>query len=128
MTQQPTAPVDRKELTRRYKETRRPMGIFCVRNTANGKVLIGSSVDLPSRLNRERAQLRLGAHPNPGLQKDWNRQGPETFLFETLDTLAPPETPEYDPASDLDVLEKMWLDKLRPFGEKGYNVKSDKAK
>jgi hypothetical protein len=121
-------PVNRKELTRQYKETRRPMGIFCVRNTSNGKMLVGSSVDLPSRLNRERAQLRLGAHPNPILQTDWNTLGSESFVFEALDTLVPPDGIEYDPTFELGVLEQLWLDKLMPFGERGYNVKPDNSK
>ena len=47
--------VDRKALIRQYKETRRPAGVFRVRNTANGKSLVGTSVDLPSMLNRQRA-------------------------------------------------------------------------
>ena len=121
-------PVNRKELIRQYKETRRPMGIFCVRNTSNGKILIGSSVDLPSRLNREQAQLRLGAHPNPELQKDWNALGAASFAFEALDTLIPPDGMDYDPAFDLGVLEQLWLDKLMPYGERGYNVKPDKSR
>jgi len=126
--EQRSTPANRKELIRQYKETRRPMGIFCVRNTANGKVLIGSSVDLPSRLNRERAQLGFGGHPNPGLQKDWNALGAAAFAFEVLDTLAPPVEPGYDPAYDLGVLEQLWLDKLSPFGERGYHVKPETTK
>ena len=124
MSQQP-GPANRKELIRKYKETRRPMGVYCVRNTTNGKLLVGSSVDLPSILNRERFQLGLGLHGNPGLQKDWNAMGPEAFVFEVLDTLNPPEQTDYDPSPDLSVLEQMWLDKLTPFGERGYNEKPD---
>ena len=44
--------MDKKALTREYKETQRPMGVYQVRNTVNGKVLIGTSVDLPAILNR----------------------------------------------------------------------------
>ena len=71
--------MDRKALIRQYKETRRPVGVFRVRNTVNGKSLIGTSVDLPSMLNRQRAQLRMGAHDNRVLQQDWNTLGPEAF-------------------------------------------------
>jgi hypothetical protein len=35
------------------------MGVFQVRNTVTGQVLIGASTDLPAMLNRLRAQLRL---------------------------------------------------------------------
>jgi len=36
----------RKDLLREYKERRRPAGVFQVRNTANGKVFLGSSLNL----------------------------------------------------------------------------------
>src|ERR1700759_2415430 len=68
--------MDKKALTREYKETQRPMGVYQVRNTVNGKVLIGTSVDLPSILNRLRGELRLGGLRNRALQQDWNEHGP----------------------------------------------------
>jgi hypothetical protein len=113
--------MDKKALTREYKETQRPMGVYQVRNTVNGKVLIGTSVDLPSILNRERAQLRLGGHRNRALQQDWNEHGAEAFEFEILDTLPPSGKPGYKPADDLKALEALWLEKLTPFKERGYN-------
>jgi hypothetical protein len=115
--------MDKKALIREYKETQRPMGVYQIRNTVNGKVLIGTSVDLPSILNRERAQLRLGAHRNRALQQDWNEHGPEAFEFETLDTLPPSDKPGYNPKDDLKALEALWLEKLTPFDERGYNAK-----
>ncbi|HEX4966238.1 MAG TPA: GIY-YIG nuclease family protein [Thermoanaerobaculia bacterium] len=115
--------MDKKALTREYKESWRPMGVYQVRNTVNGKLLVGASVDLPAILNRHRAELRMGGHRNRELQKDWAELGPEAFEFEILDTLTPPERPDYDPKEDLRVLESLWLDKLSPFGERGYNAK-----
>jgi hypothetical protein len=97
------------------------MGIYRVRNIRDGRSLVGRSVDLPARLNRERAQLRLGAHRNAALQHDWNVLGPDAFAFEVLDTLTTPEDkPDYDPTDDLRVLEALWLERLEPFGERGY--------
>jgi hypothetical protein len=113
--------MNRKELIREYKESRRPMGVFQVRNNRNGRVLVGASTDLPSILNRHRAQLRLGTHSNRALQKDWNELGPEAFEFEVLDTLTEPDRPDWDPAEDLRALEELWLDRLQPFEEHGYN-------
>ena len=115
--------VDRKALIREYKENRRPMGVYRVRNTVNGKSLVGVSVDLPAILNRHRAALRLKAHSNRALQDDWNELGPDAFEFEVVDTLKPPAEPDYDPSDDLRVLEQMWLEKLSPFDERGYNPK-----
>jgi len=113
--------MNRRELVRAYKETRRPMGVYRVRNLRDGRALVGRSVDLPSILNRERAALRLGAHANAALQRDWNALGPDAFAFEVLDTLAPPDDrPDYDPRPDLDVLLALWLERLEPFDERGY--------
>lgn len=98
------------------------MGVYQIRNTANGKLLVGVSKDIPSMFNRHRAELRMGGHRNRELQKDWAEFGPEAFEFEVLDTLTPPELPDYNPSGDLKTLEELWLDKLSPFGERGYNT------
>jgi len=119
--------MDRKTLIRDYKETRRPMGVFRVRNTVNGKSLIGTSKDLPGMLNRQRFQLELGSHPNRALQNDWKEFGPEAFVFETLDTLKAPDQPHYDPTDDLRALEQLWLDKITPYDDQGYNTRPKQA-
>ncbi len=118
--------MDRKALTREYKEGRRPMGIYRVLNRANGKALIGASLDLPAMLNRHRFQLEAGAHANRRLQADWQTHGAENFDFEVLDVLQPADRPDYDPKDDLHALEQMWLEKLSPFDDRGYNAKPKK--
>jgi hypothetical protein len=112
--------IDRKARIREYKETRRPAGIYRVRNTATGKSLIGSSVNLPGMLNRQRFQLEHGSHPDQELQQDWKELGPDAFAFETLDLLKPPDEPTYDPTADLRVLKELWLEKLTESGEPLY--------
>ena len=112
--------MDRKELRRRYKETPRPAGVFAVRNATDGKVLVGSSVNLPGMLNRLRFQLENHACPVPEMQADFDRLGESAFVFEVLDTLEPAEDPVYDPADDLAELVDMWLDKLALPAEKLY--------
>ncbi len=113
----------RKALVRDYKETRRPMGAYRILNTSNGKALVGVSVNLPAILNRHRAQLRMRSHTNKALQKDWDELGPTVFAFEILDTLEPSERRDADSSADLSALEELWLDKLSPFAERGYNVR-----
>jgi hypothetical protein len=104
--------MDRKALIREYKLRRPPMGVYRVRNTVTGRSIVAASTDLPSILNRQRAQLSLGGHPTRALQADWDEHGAESFVFEVLDTLTPPDTPDYDPKADLAVLEALWLEKL----------------
>jgi len=115
--------MDRKALIRAYKESCRPMGVFRVRNTVNGMSFVGSSTDLPGMLNRQRWQLGMGMHANWELQKAWNEVGPDGFVFEIVDTLAAPERPDYDPSEDLRALEELWLDRLSPFDDRGYNAR-----
>lgn len=113
--------MDRKTLIREYKESRRPMGVYRVWNTVNDRSLVGASLDLPAILNRHRAQLGLNSHRNGALQKDWNELGPDAFEFQVLDTLTAPDRRDYDPSDDLRVLEQLWLEKLAPFDDRGYN-------
>jgi hypothetical protein len=112
--------MDRKAQIRAYKESPRAMGVFRVHNTANGKSLVGASVDVPAMLNRQRFQLESGFHPDRTLLAEWREFGPDAFVFETLDTLEPPDEPDYDPAVDLRMLEQLWLEKLGRPGERGY--------
>ena len=113
--------IDRKAARREYAETPRPMGVFRVLDTVNGKCLVGSTVDLPSMLNRQRAQLRLGGHRNHALQDDFRAHGEDAFRFEVLDTIEPSDEPGADPAADLATLEALWIEKLQPFDEHGYH-------
>lgn len=109
----------RAELKRRYREEGRPMGMFAVRNRANGKVLVGAAQNLPGALNSQRFQLRMGGHRNRALQAEWNALGEDAFAFEVLDELE--RVPGQDAAAELAVLETMWMERLQPWGERGYH-------
>ncbi|MCX5759448.1 MAG: GIY-YIG nuclease family protein [Candidatus Hydrogenedentes bacterium] len=119
--------MDRKAAIRAYKEGWRPMGVYRVRNIVTGKSLVAASTDLPAIFNRHRAQLRIGSHPDRGLQKDWNELGQEAFEFEVLDTLTPPDEPGYDPSGDLRVLEQLWIAKLSLVEAQAYSTKPKRA-
>jgi hypothetical protein len=109
--------MDRREIIRNYKGTPRSAGVYRVRNTVNGRSVVGSSPNLPGILNRQRIQLERGSHPDRELQKDWNELGSEEFTFETLDQLEPSSEAGYDPSEDLRVLLQMWREKLKASGE-----------
>lgn len=115
--------ASRSELKRAYKEKPPPMGVYAVRNRANGKVFLGASLNVPAMLNRLRFELVQGMHSiAPALQEDWRRFGEEHFSFEVLDLLPPQEEPRAAPQEELKVLEELWLDRLKPYGEAGYNT------
>ena len=97
------------------------MGVFQIRNTANDKVFIDSSNNIPGKINRHTFALNAGQHASKSLQADWNELGSSSFEFETIEPLEPRVDQNYDYKSDLETLEDLWLEKLQPFGEKGYN-------
>lgn len=117
--------IDKKEIIKQYKQTVQPMGVFQIRNLANGKIYLTSSKNLRGMANRFEFNLDIGAHVSKELREDYEKLSRENFVFEVIDTLEPNEDPKYDYTDDLKVLEEMWLEKLLPYGDKGYNQKKD---
>lgn len=113
--------LSRKQIKDEYKLAPKPAGVFQIKNNANGKIFIGSSVNLDAIWNRHRFQLDAGLHPNKELQKDWTDYGTANFSFEILATQKPKDSPSFDMKKELDILEAMFTEELQPFGEKGYN-------
>lgn len=113
---------DKKQLKKNYSQTPRPMGVFLIRNNLNDKILLGVSLDLPGIINRHKFQLRAGRHPNKALQADWNELGSENFAFEIVDELTPRAGDAVDYRVELESLENLWLERLQPFDERGYNL------
>ncbi len=111
----------RKELIMAYKETSRPMGAYAVRNTATGRVLVGGSMNLPATFNGQSFQLRMKCHRNKALQADWDSYGGQAFTFEVLETVDAAKVPKDEWRQAVAALEAKWLEKLEPYGEKGYN-------
>lgn len=112
----------RQEINREYKEQPKPAGIFAVRNTVNGKVLLGSSLNLNGPLNGHKFMLASGSHRNEQLQKDWKEFGAGAFVFEILETVKVKDDENFTVSDELTLLEEIWIEKLQPFGERGYNL------
>jgi len=96
--------------------------VFQVKNLANDKVLLGSSLNLEGSLNKHRFMLKIGSHTNKPLQADWNEFGPEQFAFEILEEVVRKDDPNFNLSDELSLLEMLWLEKLQPVGERGYNL------
>lgn len=111
----------RKALKRAYKERSKPAGVFQIKNTTNGKLLLGSSLNLEGTLNQHRFVLSLGSHRNSALQRDWQALGADAFVFEILEQVKVKDEPGFDLSDELTLLEQVWLEELQPFGERGYN-------
>lgn len=111
----------RKELKEEYKQSPPAMGVYQIRNLINGKLLIGSALNLKGILNSNKFQLNLGSHRNKRLQADWNEFGSDSFAFEVLDKLAATNGVDHDYKPDVTFLEEIWLEKLEPYESRGYN-------
>jgi group I intron endonuclease len=113
--------INKSEIKKNYKQTLTPMGIYQLKNLINGKILVGSSKNLLGRKNRFEMELSFENFTDKELLHDVKQFGKENFLFEVLDYLVPKEDPLYNYTEDLKTLEQLWIEKLQPFGEKGYN-------
>jgi hypothetical protein len=111
--------VNKKALKLNYLQTPRRIGIFAVLNLVNEKVFIGKSENLEGIINRIKFQLNADCHNQKDLQADWNELGNEKFEFEVLEQLELREN--LDIKKELEFLEDLWLEKLKPFGNLGYN-------
>ena len=79
----------------------RTPGVYWIRCKRNGKIYVGSSVDLRERWDRHRRELRDKVHHNAHLQQAWDLYGAENFEFEIL---------QHVEEADLLRVEQEWID------------------
>jgi hypothetical protein len=113
----------RKELKEEYSQMKFKMGVFQIRNMLNGKIFIGSSTDLKAAWFAQKLKLDVGMHPNSDLQNDWNKYGHSNFVYEIVEEIDQKDDNPSDSEKELKVLEKMVIEELQPFGDKGYHKK-----
>lgn len=89
-------------------------GIYKITCIVTDKYYIGSAINLRKRKNTHFGNLRRNQHCNPHMQRAWNKHGEQAFVFEILELVLIPEM--------LTVREQCWFDKLKPFGNKGFNI------
>ncbi|WP_090118029.1 GIY-YIG nuclease family protein [Cohnella sp. OV330] len=117
----------KKQLSEAYAQSFRAMGVYQIRNAENGKVLVRSSMDLDGARNRFEFMRQMNNNTLPELKADWDRYGGKVFEFSELDRIKPKEETVTDRAElkkyqeEVDALAELWVEKLQPFGERGYN-------
>jgi len=62
-------------------------GIYRITNQTNGRIYIGSTSQFKVRWASHRSHLRRGCHPNPFLQNDFNKCGPDAFVIEVVSVI-----------------------------------------
>ena len=90
-------------------------GVYCWRNTVNGKVYVGSaSVSISLRRRLHRNELRRGVHGNRHFQAAWRKYGEAAFTFEVIEECSP---------DDCLTREQFWIDELNATDpQRGYNI------
>ncbi len=109
----------RKELLEAYKQQKTMMGVIQIKNEKNGKLFIKGFSNLKNKWFSQCAQLASGRHMNLALQKDWSEFGPEAFSYEVLEEKSTEDMP--DVRYEVRQMEGKWLERLAPYGDRGYN-------
>jgi hypothetical protein len=113
----------KKELKQQFKETSVEAGVYQIKNTNNQKILVGSTKNLKT-LNGIKFMLETNGYTtNKELQKEWNQYGKDAFTVDILEKLKKSNDPYLNEKEALLALEEKWLEKLQPYGERGYNQK-----
>ncbi|CAG7618407.1 hypothetical protein PAESOLCIP111_02112 [Paenibacillus solanacearum] len=115
----------RKALVAAYEEKEKAGGVFLLRNKRNGKIGVGSHPNIEGAVNRIKFELSIGRHRDASLQHDWNADGEAGFEFEVLEKLDGPASGMPEGRKTLARMEEAWLEKLQPYGERGYNGTAD---
>ncbi|MFI5261455.1 MAG: GIY-YIG nuclease family protein [Candidatus Limnocylindrales bacterium] len=110
-----TSAERRRELRARYDQRDREAGVYGLRNTATGRVLLATSIDLTAVRNKVEFARATGTPSalDGRLAADIREFGIDTFTFEVLDVLdVTPEMSVDDVRADLVALEQLWREKL----------------
>lgn len=91
------------------------IGVYGIKNQLNGKIYIGSSVNVKKRWRNHKYNLRKGQHHAPHLQNAWNLDGENAFEFILLEELT---------SSDfISEREQFWMDyHMVADPQYGYNI------
>jgi hypothetical protein len=105
----------RKQLTDTYKQNHPQAGVYCIRNTKNNKLLLGSSPNLASvrgKLAFARSTRSVGVL-DYRLHQDATQFGLAALAFEVLEVLeTKPEMTGQQIRDDLQALEALWREKF----------------
>jgi group I intron endonuclease len=93
-------------------------GIYMIKNVKNGKIYVGSSIDIKTRLRAHKNLLKRNKHCNNYLQNSFNKYGLINFKFEILEVV--------EDKNLLNKREQFYIDKLETIYDiKGYNIRKE---
>lgn len=90
-------------------------GIYLIECVVNGKVYVGSSVNIAARWRCHKSYLNRNIHDNIHLQRAWNQHLEGKFLFKIIELVAD--------KMKLIAREQFWIDSYNSANDKcGYNI------
>jgi group I intron endonuclease len=96
------------------KQPPRASGVYQILCVPNGKIYVGSAVNLRARWEHHRQSLRRGSHRNAHLQGAWMKYGEDSFAFSILELAS---------RDELLQVEQKWLDQTRCTDRRiGFNI------
>jgi len=116
--------LDKKQLTKDYKQQKQPAGVYAVHNKVDNKMYIGTSKNLPAVVRRFEFTLQMESFPYQNLIDDYKKLGREKFEIKILDELELKNETEKEIDIELNYLEELWIEKLKSEGVSFYNKKS----
>jgi hypothetical protein len=107
--------IDKKKLREQYKERKVTGGVFVIKNTITGNMLLQSAIDLQGSRNRFEFSQSTGLtnYTNARLNAELHEHGQKAFIFEVLDALEKKDdqTPK-EFTEEVKLLEEMWRERL----------------
>jgi hypothetical protein len=104
----------KKEKMAEYKERKVTGGIYAIKNSVTGKLLLLSTCDLQGSQNRFLFSQKTGSCINIKLQDDYSKYGADAFVFEVLEDLEKKETQTAKEfTEDMKILLELWTEKLK---------------
>jgi len=89
-------------------------GVYAIKNSANGKIYVGSSDNICKRIYTHNRDLYANKHHSIHLQRAWNKYGLSSFVYFCL---------EQCDVESLIEREQKWMDKFCSYEKtKGYNI------
>lgn len=103
----------RKALRAAYKERKLRGGVYSIKNTINGRYLLGFAADLQSIRNQFAFMVATNTCPRPVLRADWLALGAHAFALEVLEEFGQrADQSEAAYLEDLETLYLLWREKL----------------
>jgi group I intron endonuclease len=116
--------INKKQITKDYKQQKQPAGIYAVHNKIDNKMYIGTSKNLPAVIRRFEFTLTMESFPYQELIDDYKKLGKDNFEIKILDELELKNETDKEIDNELNSLEELWIEKLKGDGVSFYNKKA----